>query len=219
MRGRIWGAAEGSGRGVVSCRWGSWKDQEGVLRPFGVGVPEKRVKESDFCRMRSPDCSSGVSEARSPAQGKGGACSPQALLLHPWAAVRDALGMASRRWGPGSWFPGEVLAPGTGRPPWVPLPTLLLVAVWVRVPFGIRELLAAPTEILLLTANARRGCFHGNTGQGGQLVLRCCGLCSWKPRSPPSSPFLVLGPSVLCNAEGDGVVWCSGIGWLRDLGS
>lgn len=43
--------------------------------------------------------------------------------------------------------------------------SLSAVAVKVCVPVGIRELLAAPTEILLLTANARRGCFHGNTGQ------------------------------------------------------
>lgn len=52
--------------------------------------------------------------------------------------------------------------------PWVPTDllgcrSLSAVAVWVRV--GILELLAAPTEILLLTANACRGCFYGNTGQ------------------------------------------------------
>lgn len=57
------------------------------------------------------------------------------------------------------------------------------VAVSVHVPLGIRELLAAPTEILPLTAIAGRGRLHGNKRAERQKPALGC---SWAycPRSP-----------------------------------
>lgn len=74
----------------------------------------------------------------------------------PWGFLPGAGGV-----GPGFLGKSSPWAP-TDLPGWL---SLSAVAVWVCVHVGIRELLAAPTEILLLTANARRGCFHGNKGQ------------------------------------------------------
>ena len=56
------------------------------------------------------------------------------------------------------------------------VPPLPAVAVSVHVLLGIRELLAAPTEILPLTAIAGRGCLHGNNWAEKQspALLGCC---------------------------------------------
>lgn len=97
-------------------------------------------------------------------RGRGASAAPDPLAASlggefrtPWGFLLDAGGVGPGFLGKSSpWAPTDL--PGC-------LSGLSVVAVWVCVDVGIRELLAAPTEILLLTANARRGCFHGNTGQ------------------------------------------------------
>lgn len=130
---------------------------------------EKEVKESAFCRTQRPEYRSGVWGRGAVCgfrrgQGKGSIYSPRPSSCITAGRVPDALGIPSRCWRRGSRFPGEVLTLGTDDLPGC-LSGLSAVAVWVCIHVRIRELLAAPTEILLLTANARRGCFHGNTGQ------------------------------------------------------
>lgn len=183
----------------------------GKLEGSGGDTEESRcsssrgVKEIGFCRTQSPQCSSGVSEAghldSAEVERSGETGRPQA----PGPLAASLAGGFRMLWG---FLPG---AGGVGPcflekfSPWAQADfhgclSLPAVAVSVPMPIGIRELLAALTDILLLTANARRGCFHGNTGQGGQLALGLCGLRAgshlW---FPPSSPFLVLGPGVLHN--------------------
>lgn len=149
----------------------------GILR--GSGDTEgtwsfisEEVKESGFCRMQSPEYSSGVSGGggsgryvdSAEVKGRGASAAPDPLAASlgggfrtPWGFLLDAGGVGPGFLGKSSpWAPTDL--PGC-------LSGLSVVAVWVCFDVGIRELLAAPTEILLLTANARRGCFHGNTGQ------------------------------------------------------
>lgn len=59
-------------------------------------------------------------------------------------------------------------------------------AVSVHVPHGIRELLAAPTEILLLTAVARRGCLRSNQRVERQSPVSL--LLGALPTQPPWYP-------------------------------
>jgi hypothetical protein len=96
-------------------------------------------------------------------QGRGGGrdCCPQTLASPHWWAGSGPRGdslKARETWVPASW--------GSPRPQhrWASLgaPAPPEAAVWVGVPLGIRELLAAPTEILPLTANARQGRLYGN---------------------------------------------------------
>lgn len=145
---------------------GKLEGSGGDTEEIGVRV-SRGVKESDFCRTWSPEYSSGVSEACCLDSAEGSresAVPPLPPPPGPLAAslgqrVPDALGIPSRRWIWVSWgrpHPGAPDFPG-----WL---SLSAVAVKVCVLVGIRELLAAPMEILLLTANVRRGCFHGNTG-------------------------------------------------------
>lgn len=112
-----------------SCRWGYWKDQEGILRGIWCSVPEflRRGSKGDFCRTRSPEYSAGSrrtavwiprrSREEEHLQPPGLASS-----LGEEGQVSDALGIPSRRWRRGSGFPGEVLTLGTNRPPWVAPP-------------------------------------------------------------------------------------------------
>lgn len=140
----------------ASCRWGNWEGPEGILRKSVF--PEKgsrRVISAETLEFRVQFWGH---------RGQlSGFCIPQALLLHHWGS-----GFGT----PWGFLPGvggvDLGFQGKTSPSVLDLPgcfNLSVAAVLVCVPVGIRELLAAPTEILLLTANARRGCFHGNTGQ------------------------------------------------------
>lgn len=141
---------------------------------------------------------SGIGRSRGEAGGRRGKrggrhCSPPDPSVRQWWADswwRGDSFKALEAWVPASW--------GSPRPQQGPAslgaPSLPAVAVLVRVSLGIRELLAAPTEILPLTANARRGCFHGNEREArpagaGSLQARC-----WRPPLVPlSSGLWILG--------------------------
>lgn len=130
--------------------------------------------------------------------GRGGCqnCSPLTRPPPRWWAGPGWRGDSSKAleaWVPASW--------GSPRPQqgWASLgaPFPPPVAVSVHVPPGIRELLAAPTEILLLTAVARRGCLRSNQRVERQSpALHASLLLGALPTQPPlvprPPPFWVL---------------------------
>ena len=129
-----------------------------------------------------------------PAAGRGGEAITSAPLdaaaPHRWAGPgwRGDSCNAQEAWVPVSW--------GSPRPRqgWASLgaPSPPAAVISVHVPLGIRELLAAPTEILPLTAIAGRGCLHGyKRAEGLSPALGCSG--AQRPRcplwAPPPPPF------------------------------
>lgn len=111
---------------------------------------------------------------------------PPRTAPHRWAGlgVRGLL-LGAGGVGPASW--------GSPRPRqgWASpgAPSLPGAAVSVHVLLGIRELLAAPTEILPLTAIAGRGCLHGNERvETRSPALGCCSAVPSQPTVLPASP-------------------------------
>lgn len=172
----------------------------GVLGGPGKGVSwRSRRTISGGCRMwgtipggpGSPPIPNHQKSRGKPAAWWGGEAAkiaaPYALPPPHWWAGPGWRGDSSKAleaWVPASW--------GSPRPQqgWASLgaPFPPPVAVSVHVPLGIRELLATPTEILLLTAIARRGCLRSNQRVERQSPAlrsywaRC-------PRSPLWCPF------------------------------
>lgn len=131
-------------------------------------------------------------------RGKGTSASPRPSCSISGGRLPDALGIPSRRWRRGSLFPGEVLTLGTGRLPWVPLPT----CGGPLGPHALRDpgIAGSPNGHPAFDRECPLGLFpwqHRARRPAGSGPLRAQG---WKPPLvPPSSPFLVLGPGVLHN--------------------
>lgn len=168
---------------------------------------EKEVKESGFCRMQSPEYSSGVSGWRGEwplcgfrrGQGKGSICSPRPSGCMTGGRVPDALGIPSRRWRRGSGFPGEVLTLGTDRPPWVPLRPIRGSGVGLR-RCGDPGIAGSPDGNPAFDRECPQGLFpwqHRAVKPVGPGPLEAHG---WQPPLVLAFvPFLVLGLGVLHN--------------------
>lgn len=179
---RVWGEAAGPERG----RGGGGGD------PGGSGRSRWRSPEDAECGVQSEGHKSPqlalaeVGEAAAQRERRRPRTGPGTLRPAPVGGPRNVRGLLGAGGvGPASW--------GSPRPRqgWAFLgaPSLPGAAVSVHVLLGIRELLAAPTEILPLTAIAGRGCLHGNERvETLRPALGCCSAVPSQPTLLPASP-------------------------------